>query len=228
MLITMYKYDTHLHTQEASACATVTGKEQARIYKELGYSGIIVTDHFFGGNTAVKRNLPWKDRIDQFVTGYENAKEEGDKIGLSVFFGLEESFNGTDFLVYGLDKQFLYHNTDMSSWSVKDYYERVKEAGGFFVHAHPFREAFYINEVRLFPEYEDAIEVVNVSHTDERFNKKAMEYATIHAKPFIEGSDAHHRGSPRGGMYFDHKLKDIHDFIKCVKNKEGIIISGKI
>ena len=32
-----YLYETHMHTDEASACATATGVEQARIYKELGY-----------------------------------------------------------------------------------------------------------------------------------------------------------------------------------------------
>ena len=48
----MYKYETHLHTCEASACASAKGEEQARRYKELGYDGIIVTDHFFNGNTS--------------------------------------------------------------------------------------------------------------------------------------------------------------------------------
>ena len=33
-------------TSEVSACASTSGAGQARIYKELGYDGIIVTDHF--------------------------------------------------------------------------------------------------------------------------------------------------------------------------------------
>lgn len=78
-------YETHLHTSEASACSIITGAEQARTYKEAGYSGIIVTDHFFNGNTAIPKGLPWEKRVEMFGKGYENAKKEGDKIGLSVF-----------------------------------------------------------------------------------------------------------------------------------------------
>lgn len=42
-----YLYETHMHTSEASACAGSTGAQMARAYKEAGYTGIIVTDHFF-------------------------------------------------------------------------------------------------------------------------------------------------------------------------------------
>ena len=54
-----YLYETHMHTCLASACGVSTGKEHVRFYKERGYTGIIITDHFFGGNTCVPRNLPW-------------------------------------------------------------------------------------------------------------------------------------------------------------------------
>ena len=48
-----FLYETHMHTRQASACGKCTGKEHARFYKEQGYTGIIMTDHFFGGNTAI-------------------------------------------------------------------------------------------------------------------------------------------------------------------------------
>ena len=41
-----YKYETHLHTREGSACASATGGEMVRAHIEAGYSGMIVTDHF--------------------------------------------------------------------------------------------------------------------------------------------------------------------------------------
>ena len=216
-----YKYETHLHTSESSACGRLSGAKQARLYKDLGYSGIIVTDHFFGGNTKVDRNLPWKESIDRFVIGYENAKEEGDKIGLSVFFGFEETFCGSDFLVYGLDKYWLYEHPDMIHWGVEEYYENVHNGGGFFVHAHPFREAPYINEIRLYKECEDAIEIVNRSHKNPIFDEKAREYAILHNKLVTEGSDAHKIEDEHGGMMFDHRLVDINDFITSIKNKSA-------
>ena len=102
-----YLYETHMHTSEASACAGSTGAQMARAYKEAGYTGIIVTDHFFYGNTSVDRSLPWEEWVRRFCLGYEHAKAEGKRIGLSVFFGWEACYEGTEFLVYGLDQAWL-------------------------------------------------------------------------------------------------------------------------
>ena len=72
----LYKYETHLHTCEASACGVSRGAEYISVYKKLGYDGIFVTDHFFGGNTAVSHELDWEERIEQYCSGYENARAE--------------------------------------------------------------------------------------------------------------------------------------------------------
>ena len=58
-----YLYETHLHTSESSACARCTGSEMARACKEYGYSGIFVTDHNWGGNTAIDRTLEWEEWV---------------------------------------------------------------------------------------------------------------------------------------------------------------------
>ena len=101
----MYRYETHLHTCQGSACGSSTGAEHTRFYKERGYQGIFVTDHFFRGNTAVRRDLPWKERIDWFCSGFEDAWNEGQKIGLDVFFGWEENFEGDEYLIVVFDRQ---------------------------------------------------------------------------------------------------------------------------
>src|SRR5690554_4723328 len=125
VIMRKYLYETHMHTSEVSACASTSGAEQARIYKELGYDGIIVTDHFYNGNTAISRNMPWELWVENFTRGYENAKKEGDKIGLSVFFGWEESFQGNDFLVYGLDKDWLLNHPQILDWSIEEHYKQI-------------------------------------------------------------------------------------------------------
>lgn len=88
----MYLYETHCHTNEASACAVNSGPEMARAYKAGGYAGIMVTNHFWRGNNCIDPNLPWEEWVRAYCAGYRAAKEEGDKIGLSVFFGLESQF----------------------------------------------------------------------------------------------------------------------------------------
>ena len=212
-----YLYETHMHTSEISVCASATAVEQARLYKKLGYDGIIITDHFYNGNTEVPKDLPWEEWVNRFTVGYEKAKAEGDKIGLSVFFGWEESFHGNDFLVYGLDKEWLLDHPQIINWEIKELYENVNADGGYFVHAHPFREEDYIKEIRLFPNHVHAVEVINSSHTNPKFDKRAIEYAKKHGLAMAAGSDAHHVNDLKGGMVFNHKLESIEDFIDAMR-----------
>ena len=74
-----YLYETHLHTCQGSACGRSTGAEQARFYKEIGYAGIIVTDHTFDAISSVADNLfviadgctsPVRSREDLVRHGY--------------------------------------------------------------------------------------------------------------------------------------------------------------
>ena len=43
----MNKYDLHIHTKECDKCAELSGGEIVRLYKDAGYDGIVVTDHYF-------------------------------------------------------------------------------------------------------------------------------------------------------------------------------------
>ena len=225
-----YKYETHLHTTEASACAHNSGAQMARAAKEAGYAGIIVTDHNWGGNTAVDRRLPWEDYVEQFCKGYENAKAEGDKIGLQVFFGWEAGFRGTEFLIYGLDKAWMLSHPQIWDADVKEQYRLVHEGGGIVVHAHPFREENYIPEIRLYPEYVDGVEVINATHSNPHskshnnplYNDRALSYAREHDLAMTAGSDIHTTDLFGGGMVFSRKLADIHDFANAVLKREWI------
>lgn len=224
-----YLYDTHVHTSEGSACGQCSGAEMARAYAEGGYTGIIITDHFFYGNTAADRSLPWNEWVEQFCLGYEHAKAEGDRIGIQVFFGWESGYHGTEFLVYGLDKEWLLAHPRIRDASVEEQFALVHAGGGIVSHAHPYREAPYIPEIRLFPEYVDAVEGVNASHTSRilahrhpEYNERALAYAKEHRLPLTAGSDQHSTTMLGGGMVFARKLADIHDFTRAVTNGEAL------
>ncbi len=226
-----YLYETHMHTSQGSACGKSTGAEMARAYKAAGYTGIIITDHFFYGNTAADRSLPWAEWVEQYCKGYEDAKAEGDKIGLQVFFGWESGYHGPEFLVYGLDKQWLINHPEIRDCSVKEQMELVHADGGVISQAHPFREAGYINGIQIFPYYIDAVEGYNASHTSKfknppyhhDWNDRAVWMAKQYGDlPLTAGSDQHDTHMLWGGMVFPRKLEDIHDFGRAVKNKEYI------
>lgn len=221
----LYLYETHMHTSEGSACAGNTGAEMARAYKEAGYTGIIITDHFFYGNTAVDRSLPWKEWVEQYCLGYEHAKEEGDKIGLQVFFGWEAGYGGPEFLVYGLDKKWLLEHPEIRDASVEEQLRLVHAGGGIVIQAHPYREAYYIKEVLTYPDYVDGVEGLNASHLSSghpEYNERALAYAADHKLPLTSGSDQHGTGMLWGGMAFSRRLEDIHDFNRAVLQREAV------
>mgnify|MGYP002512850021 CR=1 FL=1 len=64
----MYKYETHLHTSPVSRCARATPEETVRYYKEIGYAGIFITNHFIDGNMDVDRSMPYEDRIRYYFS----------------------------------------------------------------------------------------------------------------------------------------------------------------
>ena len=105
-----YKYETHLHTKQGSACGRADGADYIEPFFKAGYSGIFVTDHFFGGNTAAPREGNWLDRVDIYCSGYEAAlakaqafNKENNLLGtdreFKVFFGIEQTFDGDDYLI---------------------------------------------------------------------------------------------------------------------------------
>lgn len=225
-LCKMYKYETHMHTAEASACASSGGAEMAEKYKAEGYTGIIVTDHFFNGNTAVPRNLPWSERIEIFCSGYEHAKKRGDEIGLDVFFGFEYGDGGSDFLVYGLDKSWLLENDHILDIGLTKFLEYVRSCGGKVVQAHPFRDYEYIRSTTHAPHFVDGIEIINSSHTDPAFNERAKIYAGWYDLPVTSGSDAHNTTNRwyGGGVLSEERFTSALDYANAMINGRIVCI----
>lgn len=230
-----YAYETHLHTKEGSACGRCSGAEMAEACYNAGYTGIFVTDHFVHGNTAVDRSLPWPEWVELFCKGYESAKARGDELGLQVFFGWEACYQGIEFLITGLSKQWLLDHPEIRDCTIEEQYEMVKRDGGMVTQCHPFREEWYIPELKTFPEYSDAVEGVNASHSsylscshnNPEFDVKAQAYAREYGKPMTGGSDVHSTDMLLGGMAFAKKLESPQDFIDAVMNAgDYILLSG--
>lgn len=222
-----YRYETHMHTAEGSLCASATGAEMAHAHKEKGYTGIFVTNHFLNGNTTVPRDLPWQERVELFCKGYENTLQEGEKIGLDVFFGFEYCYQCMDFLVYNLDKQWLLAHEDIDIWEPRKAFAQMREDGGFIVHAHPFRDWGYVDHIQLFPKDIDGVEAINGAHQDPRLNERAALYAKMYDLPVTAGSDSHHLSSLFGcGIETETPIREPLDYLRLMKAGE-IRLLGK-
>ena len=233
-----YLYETHVHSSEASACARSTAVEMARAHKDCGYTGMILTNHNWGGNTAISRELSWGDFLDAFFAPYYEAREWGEANDFQVFPGYEAGYSGTEFLIYGIDIDWMHGHPELRDATVAEQFGIIHSGGGIVIHAHPFREAFYIKEIRLFPEYIDGVEGLNAAHSTASydddsyiFNEKALNYARELGMLITGGSDSHSTDLPGGGMAFPRKLLDIHDFTETFRNASAgdyVVTDGRI
>ncbi|MBQ2686501.1 MAG: histidinol phosphatase [Clostridia bacterium] len=216
-----YLYELHCHTSETSRCSRIDGAALAEFYKKNGYDGVVITDHFFNGNTTVAREGEWKDRVDAFLKGYENAKKRGDEIGIKIFFAWEYSYRGTDFLTYGPSPEWLYAHPEVMNMNTNEYCRFIRENGWYIFHAHPFREAGYIDMIRLIPRDVDGVETYNACRTDFE-NAMADQYADNYSLLKIAGSD-NHVGPLKtlGAMEFEKPMESLLDIIEAVKIGEG-------
>lgn len=158
----MYRYETHCHTAPVSQCASASAEDTVRFYKQIGYDGIFITNHFLDGNICPDaRAMNYADQIEFYFSDYEKAAAYGEKIGIKVFPGVELSYKGTDFLVYGLEKEWYRTHPEIMAMRKSEELPYLMNAGAFVVQAHPYREAYYIDHIRLFPRCVHAVEVTN-------------------------------------------------------------------
>ncbi len=215
-----YVYETHLHTVEGSACARTPAVDYIDYMKDLGYSGIIVTDHYFTGNSSVPRTLDWKTKVEMYCKGYEHAKIAAGS-DLTVLFGMEYNFSGDEFLIYGLSKEWLLDHPDFTSKDRYEVYRAVHEAGAIMIQAHPYRERGYLSEINLTPDVSDGAEVYNAANPDYQ-NALGYEYAAERGFLMAGGSDIHYFGQENmGGTSFPYPIETIEDYVKAFMAGDG-------
>lgn len=219
--ITMaYLYETHLHTDEGSSCGKTPAREYVPFYIDHGYQGIIVTDHFHGSVSYLPdRSAPWKEQVDHYCRGYEEALNEGIKRGLDVFFGIEQAFNRDEALIYGVDKQWLYDHPEIRTWNRSEIFNAVDAAGGVVVHAHPFRVRTYLEKIILSSNVH-AVEAFNPGNTPEA-DLYAVLFARKYGFPMTSGSDMHRCGAQTDdqlfGVYSETRWESVMDYVNALR-----------
>ena len=226
----MYKYETHLHTSPVSKCARATVRESLEFYKSQGYAGVFITNHFIYGNIGCDKTLPFKEKLDFYFSDYDEAKKLSKEIGIKVLLGVEiTAIDGSDFLIYGLDKEWYYNHTELEEMKPSERLKLLYESGALVVQAHPFRDSSYIDHVHLFPRCTSAVEIYNANRTDLE-NKMAGSYAEIYGFAVTAGTDNHDAGrrSLFCGMEFDTPLDSEDDYVTGIKSGAGRIFKLEI
>ena len=217
----MYRYETHLHTTPVSICGRATIRESLEFYKELGYDGVFVTNHFLDGNINIDKTKPYEEKIDFYFSDYEQGVEIGKELGIQVFCGVELSFSGTDFLIYGLDKAWFLAHPEIMDMKKSEELTLMRDEGALIIQAHPFREASYIDHIRLFPRHVHGVEIINANRKGGE-NDIAKLYAAHYGLLEFAGSDNHSAGKQKNlaGMQCEEPIRDVPTFIQRVMNQQ--------
>ena len=210
----MYRYETHLHTFPVSRCGAAGVRESLEFYKKLGYDGVFITNHFLDGNINIEKERAYEEKIEFYFSDYEKGLEIGKELGIKVFCGVELSYRGTDFLIYGLDKEWFLAHPEIMEMKKSEELPFLREQGALVIQAHPFREAPYIDHIRLFPRRVDGVEVVNACCTEEE-NMMAKIYAENYGLIPFAGSDNHRAAKQKklAGVCCEEPIDSVEDLI---------------
>ena len=214
----MYKTEAHIHTKESSICGKADAARLVEIYKEKGFHTLFITDHINNGAFMSWEGLSWEERIDRFYLGYEEARRRGDEIGVRVLFAVEVKFmepegNMHDYLVYGLDREFLKSHPYFNIGSLEEFLE-IKPEGALLLQAHPYRNGCYPT-----PDLVDGIEVCNAHPRHENHNDSALALAKERSFPVSVGSDVHMEGdAARAYVLTDEPIETVEDYIEAIRS----------
>ncbi|MCI9223923.1 MAG: histidinol-phosphatase [Acutalibacter sp.] len=228
-----YLYETHCHTCWGSGCGVSTPYEMAGAYYEAGYAGMVFTDHFLLGNSAVPKEWPWREKMERYYSVYLAAREWAQGKDFDVLFGIEHNYgHGKEVLTYGIDLDFLLSNPDIHLLPLSEYSRLVHQWGGFISMAHPFRDRDYIDmDVGPEPEYLDALEVYNYHNYPEE-NERAVELARAAGLPGTSGGDVHiytDGGIKNAGIALPRRARTGKELADILRSRDyRIIYNGEL
>lgn len=217
-----FLFDTHIHTKETSPCGKIPAAKLVQLYKQAGYRGIVITDHFspYGLRPDYREN--WQLAMAAFCSGYKLARDKGKEVGLTVLFGLEISFRSpdkSDYLVYGAEESFLLEHNNLVDIDLPALRHLADAHDILIFQAHPFRSGMQPAAPHLL----DGVEVYNGNPRHDSSNDLSLAFAEEHGLLKIAGSDAHRlEDVGRGGVYLPESPETMEEFVQLLKTGKDI------
>ena len=217
----MFIFDTHVHTSETSQCGKIDARTLVRLYKEAGYHGLVITDHYYRGFFQTLSAHNWKDKINEYLRGYFAALDEGKKIGIKILLGMEIRFDEhpNDYLVYGFDIDFLYKHKKLYTMSLKNFKNFIEGSPMLIYQAHPFR----ITVEPADPQYLHGVEVNNGNPRRDSHNDKVHAFAAKYGLKMLSGSDFHRTEDlARGGIAIPNSPTTSVELVNLLSVEENV------
>lgn len=218
-----YITELHCHTGEVSKCASITNEEVVDLYVRSGYTSLTVTNHLsrftFGEDNRdkYKGSDAWEEKIAFFLGGIEHLREvAGNRLNILWGVELRSNTDNNDYLIHHVTEEFLLDHPTLLDEKVPVVSQWVRDAGGLFCQAHPFRNMMRVRDPGLF----DATEVYNGSNAHDSHN----DLTAVWAKRFdlipLSGSDLHTTKSPpTGGIVTEQPIRNNEELYEVLVNR---------
>ena len=218
----MYRYEMHIHSRPCSGGGDDIIKQIKRLIK-LGFTGMVITNHFYYGDTRIDRSLSWEEFVDAYRQDYLRGKAYADTVDFDLFFGIEEHVgDGREILIYGITPELLAGHPELKMAPAEDYVRVAHSVGALVFQAHPYRERYYITNpgaLECLDEL-DGIEVYNAANKPEE-NERARALAKEKGLRVTAGSDGHSVEScGRAGIETFRRPRDYAEFIEMLRAGE--------
>lgn len=223
---TLYKYEMHIHTSPCSGGGSDI-RDHIDELRRKGYSGMVVTNHFYHGDSRIDRSLPWEAFVDAYRQDYLYGLAYAQTIDFDLLFGIEESVgDGREILIYGIEADLLSSHPELKDADIKTFVDVVHSAGGLVYQAHPYRDRFYIS--KPYPldclDILDGIEVYNACN-ESAWNESAEKLAIELGLACVAGSDGHSiETAGHSGILTKERIRTNSDLVRILKSGDYDII----
>ncbi len=216
-----YKTELHAHSCEVSPCADLTVEEVVERYIAAGYTSLMLTNHYCD-YVMENAGKSWEEKITHYLSAYRKMKEyAGERLHILLGCELRFTENENDYLIFGLDEEFLIPHPDLHTRSLKGFSRLARDHGLLVIWAHPFRNRMMMVD----PHYLDGIETYNGHPGHDSRNPLADAFARRYGLLRTSGSDFHHIYSAEaGGILTEEPITSMEQLVEVIRNGDCDLI----
>ncbi len=209
------KFDLHCHTKEGSPDGKVSVFEYAKILKDKGFDGMLITDH-----DSYRAARIWQKSKDKQLPNFCVLKGiEYDTVDHGHFIVIMPE--GVDLKVF-----------EIRGMRLKTLISITHFFGGIIGPAHPYGAKFLSlmkGKESKYKKYLSQIDFIETFNTSEYIsdNEQALKLAKSWQLPCTGGSDSH-KANTIGEAYsiIDFEINNTNDLIEAILNKKVVKVGG--
>ena len=215
-----YKTELHAHSSEVSPCAVSTATQVVDRYVKEGYTTLVLTNHYCD-YVIDNAGETWEEKIEHYLSAYRLMKKYADG-RINILLGCELRFteNYNDYLIFGLDEDFLINHPDLHKMTLKSFSELAHENGMLVVQAHPFRNRMTV----MNPKFLDGVEVYNAHVGHDSRNDLALMHAKKYGLIPTAGTDLHHHENEVAGILSDAPIETMEQLVALLRSRAYTLI----